>query len=173
MAEIELKPCPFCGGEALIFFDPDKDAATIRCDGCSVETQHDKTRLMIETWNRRATRPVSDEAVEECLKTLEAMQRAVLDEDQDDASIYYEIASEGIKKVKALRAALSSHTGKVGDVRDLAQSAVFHYFNCMDGAGDMCGELRPSMARLAKAIGYSDPAVNDEIDSALQTGGKT
>lgn len=52
-------------------------------------------------------------------------------------------------------------------LRDMAETVVFHYFNCSDGDGEGCGQLRPSMAVLAQAIGYNDPAVNDEIRAAL------
>lgn len=43
------------------------------------------------------------------------------------------------------------------------RSVCFHYWNC-DGE---CGELRPAMARLARALDYRDPAVDDDIAAAL------
>lgn len=55
----KLKPCPFCGGRAIIlqtetFFSYPRYFAT--CDSCGVETPRVyKTRAKsIEAWNRRA-----------------------------------------------------------------------------------------------------------------------
>ena len=59
----ELKPCPFCGGEARIYFDPEgtKDIAgrhwayNAVCDRCCATsgTTFLKEKA-IEAWNRRA-----------------------------------------------------------------------------------------------------------------------
>ena len=46
----ELRPCPFCGGEAIIVHDN-----WAFCLGCKAESGHFKIREQtIEAWNRRA-----------------------------------------------------------------------------------------------------------------------
>lgn len=49
-------------------------------------------------------------------------------------------------------------------LREAAEMVAFHYFNC-EG---QCGKLRQAVAQLAKASGYSDRAVNDEIEATLK-----
>ena len=56
----ELKPCPFCGGEAKVV--KAKSAARIYCTKCLMDTRmfyptifsDDVEKKAIETWNRRA-----------------------------------------------------------------------------------------------------------------------
>ncbi len=51
MQENELKPCPFCGGEAEW---ATKGKHWIMCSSCGVETQYCETaEEAIEAWNRR------------------------------------------------------------------------------------------------------------------------
>lgn len=63
-------------------------------------------------------------------------------------------------------------SAEVEALRDLADGACFHFFCC--GAGihtqeDECGELVPSMAALARAIGFrNDPATTAEIASVRE-----
>ncbi len=65
MPDIELKPCPFCGGEAVIneipphkhtFVNmPDCEGFTyIECTRCGGTVAADTTQQAIEAWNRRA-----------------------------------------------------------------------------------------------------------------------
>lgn len=61
----KLKPCPFCGGEAIIneipphthviaTFMPDcKGMCFIECSQCSCGIGEDTKELAIERWNRR------------------------------------------------------------------------------------------------------------------------
>lgn len=51
----ELRPCPFCGGEAkLVMVFPSRYCA-VYCKGCLAETTYFKTKeLAIEAWNRMA-----------------------------------------------------------------------------------------------------------------------
>ena len=49
----ELKPCPFCGGEAR--FELYRDSYYIRCKKCGIRTSVEFTvTKAIEVWNRRA-----------------------------------------------------------------------------------------------------------------------
>lgn len=52
---IELKPCPFCGGEAEAYICSDIDPipAHIECARCRIGTPRRPLKLAIEDWNRR------------------------------------------------------------------------------------------------------------------------
>lgn len=51
---IELKPCPFCGGEAHYVKCSDGEA-WVRCKDCGTETAiFDSVEEAAEAWNRRA-----------------------------------------------------------------------------------------------------------------------
>lgn len=62
----ELKPCPFCGGEAVLEIDHDTiqpdapiDWKRVRCNNCNIRTTWRKSEAeAIEAWNRRAERTV-------------------------------------------------------------------------------------------------------------------
>ena len=49
----ELKPCPFCGSEAIIKYILGREAVV--CQGCNAEMCGDYTPIdiLIEMWNRR------------------------------------------------------------------------------------------------------------------------
>lgn len=50
MTDKELKPCPFCGGEAKW------QSGVICCSDCGVKTRYTSSReLAINAWNRRLT----------------------------------------------------------------------------------------------------------------------
>ena len=54
--EIELKPCPFCGGKADIIPAGGawKVSYFVECQECNNMTDiHDTSRAAVETWNRR------------------------------------------------------------------------------------------------------------------------
>lgn len=73
MSEIELKPCPFCGGEVELSSISDYEGyyfdLAVTCNGCGVDVVFDTeincpkvedfpeetVRKAIEKWNRRAT----------------------------------------------------------------------------------------------------------------------
>ena len=55
---MELKPCPFCGGEAIksaFCWANIADESTVECTVCGARTKVLKTEEAIEAWNRRAT----------------------------------------------------------------------------------------------------------------------
>ena len=56
MAE-ELKPCPFCGGEAELFGTTESGIFYVECLNCDVNGNFDMPEEAIAAWNRR----VSDE----------------------------------------------------------------------------------------------------------------
>lgn len=55
--KIELKPCPFCGGEATISVITDAKKYRVKCNSCPVTFGRwwfDKEKDAAEAWNRRA-----------------------------------------------------------------------------------------------------------------------
>lgn len=48
----ELKPCPFCGGEARL--DMDFDWSYVYCINCQAQIERAWKKEAIEAWNRRA-----------------------------------------------------------------------------------------------------------------------
>lgn len=61
----ELRPCPFCGGEAILYASPE-GGICVMCWKCgaktSIRSDHlgfskptNATKSVIEDWNRRAT----------------------------------------------------------------------------------------------------------------------
>lgn len=56
----ELKPCPFCGGEANLYKYAKNGKFLVRCEYCGVETIYFGTEeIAIKAWNRR----VNDEII--------------------------------------------------------------------------------------------------------------
>lgn len=64
-ADLQLKPCPFCGCEPVAHFIPPHDhfivelpryegAGVIECPGCEVVMMAQTLETVIEKWNRRA-----------------------------------------------------------------------------------------------------------------------
>lgn len=59
---IELKPCPFCGGQAVLRVEED-DGAFVQCRKCYNKTlsradrweESSAVKLVVEAWNRRIT----------------------------------------------------------------------------------------------------------------------
>ena len=54
----ELKPCPFCGGEAILGTWRDEyrrlNPSAVHCSVCHVETRiYERKKEAIEAWNRR------------------------------------------------------------------------------------------------------------------------
>lgn len=50
---INLKPCPFCGGHATMIYD-NQDGYQIYCDNCYIRTEDfDDKDECVKTWERR------------------------------------------------------------------------------------------------------------------------
>ena len=69
---IELKPCPFCGGKALLSHDhAGIGASYVRCEKCGLESirflrsfEYASDDRAVEFWNRRADDENKKEAAE-------------------------------------------------------------------------------------------------------------
>lgn len=71
----ELKPCPFCGGEAEIWRahpeNPPRKAWIACMSRCAVMTkEHDTDAAAIAAWNTRASEPEMAEALEGLLDAI-------------------------------------------------------------------------------------------------------
>ena len=58
MDDLKLKPCPFCGGEAILVkdFSAFKDWTYVRCQGCGAATSVSGNAFKaIDSWNKRVT----------------------------------------------------------------------------------------------------------------------
>ena len=54
----ELKPCPFCGGEAELWWNGIRQCHEVRCKQCSARGGYcDGMEDAIEAWNKRTERP--------------------------------------------------------------------------------------------------------------------
>lgn len=61
MNEPKLKPCPFCGGEAIIVYEAIRESVygetirgtTIGCRDCECHMFYTNRELAIEAWNKR------------------------------------------------------------------------------------------------------------------------
>jgi len=51
----ELKPCPFCGGEAEVWVSDVTDRAVIYCKVCDARIMKPNEREAIEAWNWRVS----------------------------------------------------------------------------------------------------------------------
>lgn len=85
---MDLKPCPFCGGEP--YFDHNDDGWTwIECDQCRVATNQrisameDCKPLLAEAWNRRAI-PTEQRTCETCATGCLPNERVYVNPDAED-----------------------------------------------------------------------------------------
>ena len=65
----ELKPCPFCGGEARIEKDESGHNSVVICFGCFINDEYNMwyqtKQEAIKAWNHRPAKPVSKEDLAE------------------------------------------------------------------------------------------------------------
>jgi Lar family restriction alleviation protein len=50
----ELKPCPFCGGKALLTNREMPGCAFVVCEGCQAQGDDGTVERVVAAWNRRA-----------------------------------------------------------------------------------------------------------------------
>ena len=62
---VELKPCPFCGGEAEIErYGTPRQSTIVRCTDCGCTIEGPEEFAHGQQWNTRATDPLLDEMAE-------------------------------------------------------------------------------------------------------------
>ena len=78
----ELKPCPFCGGEAKLFTARGKCNQIVRCLACNVSPGYRQTKKeAIEAWNTRAEqKPVAVANISFTKEQLERLKEEVIHE---------------------------------------------------------------------------------------------
>ena len=85
MSDTKLKPCPFCGGEAVVI-----GVSTIWCENedCGCEFTNINKEKLIKGWNTR--KPV-DAMVERLNNKLKQKNKLFLLEDRDAMKYFYEM----------------------------------------------------------------------------------
>ena len=78
MKETELKPCPFCGGNAVLEYFKSRKGyeATIQCNGECVlymstithDTEQEAIEAVTRAWNRRADNVIDEKVLVEMIK---------------------------------------------------------------------------------------------------------
>ena len=63
----DLKPCPFCGGEATLMYSLNGKESYVKCYGCEVSTtmykgidQENSEKAAVMAWNRRVNDETHD-----------------------------------------------------------------------------------------------------------------
>lgn len=114
-------------------------------------------------------RPVEDDGLREALDHLcTAVCQPTFAQIEPTAEQRLRAVKNALRAIADLRAQLDAMTAELDQIKDLAEGACFHFWNCDDWHESGCGQLRPTMARLAQAISYqSDPATDEEISAVL------
>jgi len=61
VTDTDLKPCPFCGGAAVVVPDDNDCWSFVECKFCAAQSDGCRTKEdAIAAWNRRAKEPTDD-----------------------------------------------------------------------------------------------------------------
>lgn len=76
--EIELKPCPFCGGKAVMLGEEDGMYQVVcpNCDG-TIDYFYDEKELAAEKWNARTIEDDLNEQIGRFKKYTEALESEI------------------------------------------------------------------------------------------------
>jgi len=63
----ELKPCPFCGEEAVYDIHEESNGQYIRCSRCNASTAlfYDRAENLLASWNTRTTPKITPEMLQQ------------------------------------------------------------------------------------------------------------
>lgn len=166
----ELKPCPFCGGEAVLWSPHQYDfriGCKDDCIPCKMEVYNEREDDCIKAWNTRTHPAPNDGDVQEALEALEALQ--------DSAFLRPELQLSGNKvrhHTETIRAALSRPKEQSAAVRELAS----HSNNWLGyevlgetlffGRMRECGEKLYDIWYSVDMTGYTEAAKMDYITKA-------
>lgn len=89
MGTPELKPCPFCGGEARAFTAGGADwASEVQCRECNASSEcHETPEDAAEVWNRRAPVEITEEATERFVKRFNFLSHYKIRDVQDKIAV--------------------------------------------------------------------------------------
>lgn len=106
MKEIKLKPCPFCGGEAVLITESVKEynsyvpGANVKCRACGCNTgayiDFTAPRSAINAWNRRAEEnlliipEMSDDDIQKAIDFIKNSRPQIIADDKSEAWISVE-----------------------------------------------------------------------------------
>lgn len=151
----ELKPCPFCGGEAVIYQNYDEYGYwSISCDACHVEMISGVRAILVSAWNTRPTvdaKPADRKQITEILHDISA--------DNARMSRVYGVVREKNKKltseVERLKGVIAEIAAILATGADLPEDDVFTM--CKDAIGEKAildrynKKLRERVSKLAPA----------------------
>ena len=104
MSAPELKPCPFCGGEAALTNREMPGCAFVICMGCQAQGDDGSIERVAAKWNTRADlcTPTDEQvkALEAALQTF-IYETAHLSPLEDDGSHWCKISAECLEKGRA------------------------------------------------------------------------
>jgi len=171
MSEDQMKPCPFCGGEAERIDIPTDDemdenagGSCIQCNRCAASTalHFDRKENLISSWNDR----VVDRSGNEFVKRLR--DRALLAREEDTATalgdaLHFEEAAERLNALTARVAELEAENerlrgGLLEHVTDNLWNA-YHSGIVRDGAWTDGGMT--DAKRLRRELGLDHPGHHD------------
>lgn len=81
----ELKPCPFCGGDASLivktFFGlPEEDVYTVACNDCKSQSCYsDDRKETVKVWNTRPAEDAKDREIERLKNKLKELKECIID----------------------------------------------------------------------------------------------
>ena len=105
----ELKPCPFCGGEAILetVDGNSPEECYIYCPECDFESGvYSEPKFIVEKWNRRTKMAEYIERTEELILAMNAGARAIENTKRYHGAVYTKnVFSESPQEIPYLQAA--------------------------------------------------------------------
>ena len=98
----ELRPCPFCDGEATYHFDINAHIVNAGCPKCNIRTQYERAdtigvRTVTEAWNRRVADILTIESFElvaTLIRQMSEESRTQLEQCERICAAYCQMAAE-------------------------------------------------------------------------------